>query len=103
MTLLCLRDESRTAGIVGSRTRGPSDDELGARQGHWAGGWLGPFDHLQELGQDALGNLVQIDADCGQWHHLELSLRNIVEADNRYVAGDLPPCLVKRPQDSHCH
>ena len=67
------------------------------------GGRLASFDHLQELGQDALGSLVRVDADRGQRHHLELGLGNIVKPDDRYVAGDLPAGLVEGPKDPHGH
>ena len=76
-------------------TRSP-DDQLRCRQGDCAGGRLGPFDHLHELGEDALCSPISVNANRGQRHHLEFGLRNIVEADDRYVAGDLPARLVKR-------
>ena len=44
-----------------------------------------------------------VDANRRQRHHLELGLRNIVEADDRYVARDLAARLVKGPQDPHRH
>ena len=86
-----------------NRARGPADDELSAGQGDRLGGRLASFDHAEKLGQNALGSLVQVDADRGQRHHLELGLGNIVKPDDRYVAGDLPAGLVEGPKDSHGH
>ena len=67
------------------------------------GGWLGPFDHAQQLGKDALCRFVCVDADRGQRHHLELRLGNIVKPDDRNIARDFPPGLVERPKDPHRH
>ena len=66
-------------------------------------GGSAPSIMLEKFGQNELCSLVQVDADRSQRHHLELGFRNIVEPDNRYVAGDLPACLVKRPKDPHRH
>jgi hypothetical protein len=85
------------------RTGGFSDDQLCAGQCDWlAGGWP-PSIMRSSSARIRCAAWSASTPNRGQWHHLELRLGNIVKADDRNIAWDLPAGLVERPKDPHRH